>query len=194
MQKFTVSAADVAERINASVAVKTALLNEASAIAAIAAKMIDALQTGHKIIFFGNGGSAADAQHFAAELVGKYYLDRKALPAIALTTNTSSLTAISNDYGFDHAFSRQLEALGAAGDVAVAISTSGKSANILKAVATARKMGMLTVGLTGENGGALKTAVDCCICVPTTDTPRIQEAHTLIGHIWCELAEKAMST
>jgi D-sedoheptulose 7-phosphate isomerase len=192
MEKFLANAPEIAQRIAASIAVKTALLQQVPCIAEAASAMIDAMTAGHKLFFFGNGGSASDAEHFAAELVGRYYADRKALPAIALTTNASPMTAISNDYGFEHSFARQLEALGAPGDIAVAISTSGNSPNILRAVATARKLRMLCVGLTGESGGKLKIAVDYCICVPSTDTPRIQEAHTLIGHIWCELIERAL--
>lgn len=192
MQKFSGAAAEVAQRIAASIAVKTALTSQAKAIAQTAGVMIEALTAGKKILFFGNGGSATDAEHFAAELVGRYYTDRRALAALALTTNTSSLTAISNDYGFERTFSRQIEALGAAGDVAVAISTSGNSPNILQAVTVAHELGVKTIGLSGQSGGKLAAVADYCICVPSTDTPRIQEAHTLVGHIWCELVERAL--
>jgi len=193
MQKFLGLAAEVEQRIVASVAVKTALRSQAGRVAEAAGVMIEALKAGKKILFFGNGGSATDAEHFAAELVGRYYTDRRALPAIALTTNSSSLTAISNDYGFERAFARQVEALGVTGDVAVAISTSGNSPNILAAVALAHEMGLVTIGLAGQTGGKLAAAADYCICVPSTDTPRIQEAHTLVGHIWCELVERALA-
>ena len=144
------------------------------------------------MLLFGNGGSAADAQHIAAEFVGRYYLDRPALPAQALTVNTSSLTAIANDYDYDQIFSRQIEAFGQAGDVAIGISTSGNSRNIVEALRVAKRKDMVTVGMTGESGGQLKVEVDYCICVPSRDTPRIQEAHILVGHILSELVEQAI--
>jgi len=143
-------------------------------------------------LLFGNGGSAADAQHIAAELVGRYYLDRRPLPAEALTVNASSVTAIGNDYDFNQIFSRQVEALGNSEDVAVGISTSGNSVNVIRGVQAAKRKGLITAALTGEGGGSLKGEVDYCICVPSKDTPRIQEAHILIGHILCELVERAL--
>jgi D-sedoheptulose 7-phosphate isomerase len=161
-------------------------------IAAVAELTAEAYLRGNKLLLFGNGGSAADAQHIAAELVGKYYLHRQALPAEALTVNTSALTAIGNDYAFDQIFARQLEALGNSGDVAIGLSTSGNSPNVLEGFLGAKRKGMLTIGLTGEDGGQLKALVDYCICVPSRDTPRIQEAHILIGHILCELVEQAL--
>jgi D-sedoheptulose 7-phosphate isomerase len=141
---------------------------------------------------FGNGGSAADAQHIAAEFVGRFAFDRPALPALALSVNTSCVTAIGNDFGFDLVFSRQIEALGKPGDVAIGISTSGNSANVLRALSVAKEMGLHTVALTGEGGGKLKDAVDLCICAPSNETPRIQECHILIGHVISQLVEQAI--
>jgi D-sedoheptulose 7-phosphate isomerase len=156
----------------------------------VAEEMIGALTRGHKLFFFGNGGSAADAQHLAAELVGRYERERRALPALALTVDTSALTAIGNDYSFEKVFTRQLEALGSRGDVAVGISTSGKSPNVLHAIRSAKKMGLLTVAFTGAGGGALAGLADHCICVPSGQTARVQEAHILVGHILCELIDE----
>jgi len=152
--------------------------------------MIEGLEAGNKIFFFGNGGSAADSQHLAAELVGKMFIEgRRALPAIALTTDSSNLTALGNDFGFETVFSRQIEALGKPGDVAVGITTSGQSPNVLTAVKTARKMGLKTIGFIGKDGGKLKELVDIAIVVPSDSTQRIQESHITIGHILCELIE-----
>jgi len=163
-----------------------------SAVAKVGQEFVEALQRGRKIFLFGNGGSAADAQHLAAELVGRFECERRALPAIALTTDTSTLTAISNDYSYESVFARQLEGLGSAGDVAVGISTSGKSRNVLSAVRKARAMGLVTVGMTGLWGGELPGAVDYCICVPSERTARIQEAHILIGHVVCKIVEEML--
>ena len=151
-----------------------------------------ALHLGNKVLLVGNGGSAADAQHFAAELVGRFLLERRALPAIALTTDTSILTAVGNDYGFDEIFARQVEALAAAGDLVLGISTSGHSANVIKALAAAQKKGCQTVGLLGRDGGRIAGMVDLALTVPSQETPRIQEAHQLIIHIICDLVEKDM--
>jgi len=151
--------------------------------------LISTLDGGHKILLFGNGGSAADSQHIAAELVGRFMVKRRALPAIALTTDTSNLTALGNDFGYDTIFERQVEALGQPGDVAVGISTSGNSPNVLAAVRLARKMGLKTVALTGRGGGPLPGLVDLSIVIPSDSTQRIQEAHITIGHILCELIE-----
>ncbi len=152
--------------------------------------MIEGLEAGNKIFFFGNGGSAADSQHLAAELVGKMFIEgRRALPAIALTTDSSNLTALGNDFGFETVFSRQIEALGKPGDVAVGITTSGQSPNVLTAVKTARKMGLKTIGFIGKDGGKLKELVDIAIVVPSDSTQRIQESHITIGQIICELIE-----
>lgn len=153
--------------------------------------IVTALQQGGKVLLFGNGGSAADAQHIAAEFVGRFAQERAPLPAIALTTDTSALTAIGNDYGFEHIFARQVLALGKAPDVAIAISTSGESRNVLAGVQAAHDKGMTTIGLTGRRGGALARAVNTPIIVPSTVTSRIQECHITIGHILCELVESA---
>ncbi len=161
-------------------------------IEAAAERLARALKQGGRILLCGNGGSAADSQHLAAELVGRFVHHRRALPALALTTDTSALTAIGNDYGFEHIFARQVEALGAAGDVLIALSTSGHSPNILAAVAAARAAGLDTIGLLGRDGGPLRTAVDQAIVVPATETARIQEAHIFIGHCWCALIERAL--
>lgn len=154
--------------------------------------MIEALQKGGKILVCGNGGSAADAQHFAAELVGRFEAERKGLPAIALTTDTSILTAIGNDYGFARVFSRQVSALGATGDILIGISTSGNSRNVLEAVASAKTIGMKTIGLLGGNGGQLAQAVDTAIVVRNPRTARIQEAHILMLHYWAGCIEQAV--
>ena len=150
------------------------------------------LRAGHKLLFFGNGGSAADAQHLAAEFTGRYLKERPGLPALALHTDTSALTAIANDYGFERVFSRQIEALGQAGDVAVAITTSGRSPNITRAVNACRERGIKTIGLTGSRGEAFARIVDVAIVVPSTSTPRIQECHITIGHLLCELVEERL--
>jgi D-sedoheptulose 7-phosphate isomerase len=146
-------------------------------------------EAGNKLFFFGNGGSAADAQHLAAEFVNRYIMDRPPLPAIALTTDTSILTSISNDFSFNEVFAKQLKALGREGDIAVGISTSGTSPNILKAFEVAKEMGMKTIALTGNDGGSLIKIAELSLIVPSSSTPRIQEAHILIGHILCELVE-----
>lgn len=166
---------------------------QAEQIAAAAESMMQSVAKGGKILIFGNGGSAADSQHMAAELIGRFQRERRAVAALALTTDTSSLTALSNDYGFDKVFVRQIEALGKPGDVALAISTSGNSANVLKAVEYARTKGMVTVGLTGGTGGRLASLVDIAICVPSSTTARVQEAHECIIHCLCELLEEKLS-
>jgi D-sedoheptulose 7-phosphate isomerase len=185
----------VASSIEASIAVKQRLLGTdeiLSAVASVTEVLVDAFEQGNKVFLFGNGGSAADAQHIAAEFVGRFAFDRDPLPALALSVNTSCLTAIGNDYGFDQVFARQIEALARPGDVAIGISTSGNSSNVLGALSTSRKMGLHTIALTGCTGGKLKNVVDYCISVPSTDTPRIQECHILIGHILSELVEQAI--
>lgn len=153
---------------------------------------VESLNQGGKIWFAGNGGSAADAQHLAAELSGRFYLDRKSIPAEALHVNTSFMTAVANDYGYDQVFARLLEGCARKGDVLVAISTSGNSANVLEAVKTAKAMGVGVIALTGATGGKLAGQCDVLLNVPTTDTPRIQESHILIGHILCENIEKEL--
>jgi D-sedoheptulose 7-phosphate isomerase len=147
------------------------------------------LQSGNKLLLFGNGGSAADAQHLAAEFVGRFAIERAGLPAIALTTDSSILTAVGNDYGFEQIFARQIQALGKPGDVAVAISTSGNSANVLEGVKEARKRNLKTIGLAGKDGGALAQQADVAITIPSTSTARIQECHIAIGHLFCELVD-----
>lgn len=158
----------------------------------IANALIETLSGGGKILIFGNGGSAADSQHIAAELISRFRRERAALPAVALTTDTSILTAIGNDYGFEGIFSRQIEALGRRGDAALAISTSGNSPNVLRAVRTARELGMRTIGFTGEDGGKLGECVDICFRVPSRSTPHIQEAHIAAAHALCEVIEEAL--
>jgi D-sedoheptulose 7-phosphate isomerase len=152
----------------------------------------DALRLGNKVLVFGNGGSAADSQHFAAELVGRFGRERRALPAIALTTDTSALTAIGNDYGFDRVFARQVEALGRKGDVAIGISTSGASRNVVAALEAARAAGMTTIALTGRDGGEAGAAADVHVNVPSPATPRVQEVHRTILHVICELVEQGL--
>lgn len=161
-------------------------------VSQVGQEMSAALQRGNKIFFFGNGGSAADAEHLAAELVGRFERDRSSWPAIALTQNAAMLTSIANDYSYESVFARQLEGLGAKGDVAVGISTSGKSPNVLNALRAARKMAMVTVGMTGQAGMELTRLVDHCISIPSSRTARIQESHILIGHVLCEIVERAL--
>jgi D-sedoheptulose 7-phosphate isomerase len=156
----------------------------------IAARMIDCLDQGGRVLWAGNGGSAADSQHFSSELIGRFERDRGGIPSLALTTDTSALTAIANDYGFEQVFARQVEALGRARDLLIAISTSGSSPNILRAVEMARTRGVTTIGLTGRDGGLLREIADICLVVPASNTARIQEAHGLIGHILCDLVER----
>jgi D-sedoheptulose 7-phosphate isomerase len=163
-----------------------------SAVVKVAEAMTKCLRSGNKILFFGNGGSAADAQHLAAELSGRFLKERKSLSGWALTTNSSVLTAIGNDYSFDDVFARQVQGIGSPEDVAFALSTSGNSPNVLRALAVAREKKLVTVGLTGRTGGKLPNAVDHCICIPSDQTPRVQEAHILTGHILCELIEETL--
>ena len=155
--------------------------------------LIAAYLSGRKAIFFGNGGSAADAQHLAAEFLGRYLRERRPMPALALHVNTSAVTAIANDYGYEHVFSRQLQAFAVAGDVAVGISTSGNSQTVVEALTVARKMGVYTIGLTGASGGRMRDLVDVLIAAPTNDTPRIQECHILVGHALCDAVEQAVA-
>lgn len=153
---------------------------------------VEALKRGNKLLFAGNGGSAADAQHWAGELVSRFYFDRPGLPAIALTTDTSILTAIGNDYGYDYVFARQVEALGHKGDVLFAISTSGNSKNILRAIEAARAIGINVIGFTGQDGGKMAQLCDLCFRMPSSETPKIQEGHEFIGHLICGLIEQRM--
>jgi len=161
-------------------------------IEAVARRMAHVLQQGGKVLFFGNGGSAADAQHLAAEFVNRFLRDRHALAAVALTTDSSALTSIGNDLGFDQVFARQVEALGQPGDVVVAISTSGNSPNVLRGVEAARRQGCATVGLTGGSGGLLAAAADEVFVVPSAETPRVQETHIKLGHALCALVEEIL--
>src|ERR1700738_72533 len=186
--------AHITREIQESISVKTELGRAATEqIAAAATAIVSCLRAGGKLIVFGNGGSASDAQHIVAELVGRYAVKRQALAAIALTTNSSSLTAIANDFGFEEIFARQLEALAQPQDVVIAISTSGNSPNVLRAMETAKALGLKKIGLTGNDGGKLRDLVDTCVIVPSDSTPRIQEAHTLIIHILCGIVENAFA-
>jgi D-sedoheptulose 7-phosphate isomerase len=167
---------------------------QADALAEVIRVTAAALRDGRTLFFFGNGGSAADAQHLAAEFTNRYLLDRPPLPAIALTTDSSALTSIANDFGYELVFSKQIEALARAGDVAFAISTSGNAANVLRAVEACRARGVVTVGISGGRGGRLAASVDHLLCVAsTTMTPRIQETHSVIGHVLCELVERELA-
>jgi D-sedoheptulose 7-phosphate isomerase len=181
----------VRDRIQGSIRVKEFLLSDAifhATVVQAAMQIVKSLRDGGKLLCCGNGGSAADAQHLAAEFTGRYLKERRALPALALHANTSSLTAIGNDYGFDFVFARQLEALGKEGDVLLGISTSGNSRNVLRAMEVAKSKSIYTIALTGS-GGKMKDLADCAICIPSEETPRIQECHILTGHIICEIAE-----
>jgi len=181
--------------IQDSIKVKQAVLDDTNLlnqIADVIREFVTALTAGHKILLFGNGGSAADAQHIAAEFVGRFQIERTPLPALALTVNTSALTGIGNDYAYENVFSRQIEALGAAGDVAVGISTSGKSPNVIKGLAAAKAKGLVTVALTGKFGSMLQEVSRYCLCVPSDQTPRVQESHILIGHIISQITESEM--
>jgi D-sedoheptulose 7-phosphate isomerase len=181
----------VVNRIQRSVLQIKRLKDQAETIVAVADEIVQAFRRGNKVLLFGNGGSAADAQHIAAEFAGKYLRDRDPLPAIALTTNTSSLTAIANDYGYEHIFTRQLKALVAKGDIVIGISTSGNSQNVILAMKEAKRCGATTVALTGQ-GGKLKESADFVFLVTSEEIPLIQEAHITIGHIICQLVEEEM--
>jgi len=179
-------------QVQESIRVKEALLLDLEPSLAVANMLISAYRNGKAMFLFGNGGSAADAQHIAAEFLGRYYLERPALAAHALTVNTSALTAISNDYSYEQVFGRQIQALAGAGDVAVGISTSGNAPNVLRGLEVAKELGLTTVAMTGAKGGKAREVVDYWVGVPSDDTPRIQEAHITIGHIWSELVEAAL--
>ncbi len=158
----------------------------------VASLFINALRQGNKAIFFGNGGSAADAQHLSAELVGRFHKKRAPLPAVALNTNTSIITAVGNDFGFDNIFSYQTEAIENRGDIVIGISTSGNSNNVIKGILKAKEKNITTIGLLGKDGGKLKEYTDIAIVVPSNDTARVQEAHILVGHIICEIVENEL--
>jgi D-sedoheptulose 7-phosphate isomerase len=181
--------------IQASIDVKREVLkNEAllSTIEKVVDVIVNAFQKGNRVYFCGNGGSAADAQHLAAEFSGRFYTDRKALPAEALHCNTSYLTAVANDYSYELVYSRMIDGIGQQGDVLAGLSTSGNSKNILNAFEKAKGKGMVTVGFTGGSGGAMKSCSDYLINIPSSDTPRIQESHIMVGHIICQLVEEKM--
>ena len=163
------------------------------ALTAAANALISAYRSGHKALFFGNGGSSTDAQHLAAEFLGRYLRERNSMPAVALADNSAAVTAIANDYGYEQVFSRQLQALAVPGDVAVGISTSGNSKNVIEAIRSARKLGLYTIGMTGASGGQIRDLVDALIAVPSDETPRIQECHILVGHALCDVVEHAMA-
>ena len=184
----------IRELFGESLRVKQVFLSEqATALEQAVDLVANALTAGRKVLLFGNGGSAADAQHIAAEFVGRFRVERRALPALALTTDTSALTAIGNDYGFEEVFARQIRGLAQSGDVAIAISTSGNSPNVLRAVAACKDVGVRTVGFTGGDGGALAKAVDVSLRVSaSTLSARIQETHILIGHVLCELVDRRL--
>jgi D-sedoheptulose 7-phosphate isomerase len=182
-------------QISASIDTKKKLLSNTALVEQIQAAVeliIDAYKNNHKTLVAGNGGSAADAQHIAGELVARFYFDRPGLSSMALSTDTSVLTAVGNDYGFERLFSRQVEAHGNQGDVFIGLSTSGNSPNILKALEMCKERGVKTIGLTGESGGKMAALCDICIKVPSAETPRIQESHILIGHIICYLVEEML--
>ena len=181
----------IAAGIRESISVKEAVLRDlVPAIEKAAGMLADCVKRDGRVFFFGNGGSASDSQHLAAEFVGRYEKERRALGSVALTTDTSILTAVGNDYGFDRIFERQIDALGRKGDVAVALSTSGNSKNVLRAAERAKAKGLSVIALTGATGGELKRYADLCLCVPSNRTSRVQESHILIGHILCEIVDQ----
>jgi D-sedoheptulose 7-phosphate isomerase len=183
----------VIDEIEASIDVKRRTIEtQAPTIVAIAERVVETFRRGGKLLLCGNGGSAADAQHIAAEFVSRFRRERRGLPAIALTTDTSILTAISNDYGYERVFARQVEALGRPGDMVIGISTSGISASVIAAMRAARNGGMATVGFTGASGGTLVDHVDLCLCVPSHNTARIQEVHITVAHTVCEIVERTL--
>lgn len=185
----------IRKQIERSIEVKQKLLADEDLlelIETIARKAVEVYQNGNKILISGNGGSAADAQHIAGEFVNRFYFDRPGLPAIALTTDTSVLTAVGNDYGYEHLFARQIQANGVAGDMFIGMSTSGNSSNIIRALEECRKKEIVAVGFTGGTGGKMAALCDYCITVPSVETPRIQESHILIGHIICAIVEEQL--
>lgn len=183
----------IANQVKTSYETKQAIYNNEELMALIqeVSKItIEAYKKGNKTLIAGNGGSAADSQHIAGEFVSKFYFDRPGLASIALTTDTSILTAIGNDYGYEKLFSRQVQANGVSGDVFIGISTSGNSQNIIEALKECKEKGIITVGFTGANGGMMKELCDYCLCVPSNETPRVQESHILLGHIVCAVVEE----
>lgn len=188
------SAGMVLDRLRDSVAIKNQMLTAdcVGQVTEVADRMVASLRAGGKILFFGNGGSSMDAGHLAAELAGRFYRDRPGLAGVSLSDGTASLTAIANDYGYDAVFARQVRGLGCPGDVAVGLTTSGNSVNVVNALLAARETGLVTVALTGSSGGKVADIADFCIRVPTDDTPRVQEACMHLGHTICELVEREM--
>jgi D-sedoheptulose 7-phosphate isomerase len=185
----------IKNQIQASIDTKQNILKDTAlmeTIAQVGRECVELYRKGKKTLLAGNGGSAADAQHIAAELVGRYGFDRPSIPSIALTTDTSNLTAIGNDYGYDKVFSRQMEGMGSEGDLFIGISTSGNSVNIINAITAAKAKGVKTVALVGRDGGEMARIADIAIIVPSNDTPRIQESHILIGHMICDIIEKEL--
>jgi D-sedoheptulose 7-phosphate isomerase len=185
----------IEEIIRKSIAVKQEILSDEHLIGEIrdiAETCAEAFCQGNKVLLCGNGGSAADAQHLAAEFSGRFYYDRPPLPAEALHVNTSYMTAVANDYSFEEVYARLVRAMGQQGDVLIALSTSGNSPNILKAISVAHEIGMIVIGMTGQSGGKMKDQCDFLVNVPSSDTPRIQESHILIGHIICEMVESSL--
>jgi D-sedoheptulose 7-phosphate isomerase len=185
----------IRKKLQESIDVKKQIAENPQLIAQIeqvANKIIDSFRAGNSVYFCGNGGSAADAQHLAAELSGRFYYDRRPLPSDALHCNTSFLTAVANDYSYDEVYARLIKGLGRKGDVLVGLSTSGNSKNILRAYEECREMGIFTIGFAGASGGKMKEMADICMCVPSSDTPRIQESHITVGHIVCEIIESTL--
>ncbi len=183
---------EIIEILNENIKVKEGIKDLAPQIKQISEEIIKAYKNNKKVVLFGNGGSAADAQHIAAEFVGKFYKDRDSLPSLALHTNTSSVTATANDYGFDVIFERQVSAFVEEGDIVIGISTSGNSPNVVKGLERAKKKGAITIGMTGQKENIIEKLVDYCLKMPSTDTPRIQEGHITVGHIICYLVEKEL--
>ncbi len=185
----------ISNQVKKSIDVKQQLLENndlMELIKEVALKTTEVYKNGNKTLIAGNGGSAADAQHIAGEFVSRFYFDRPGIPSLALTTDTSIITAIGNDYGYEKLFARQVQANGVKGDIFIGISTSGNSANIIEALKECKEKGIITVGLTGEKGGKMAEICDYCIKVPSNETPRVQEAHILIGHIICAVVEEAI--
>ena len=178
--------------LDESIKVKEGIKGLASQIREVSEVIIEAYKNNKKVVLFGNGGSAADAQHISAEFVGKFYKDREPLPSLALHTNTSSVTATANDYGYDLIFERQVNAFVVEGDIAIGISTSGNSPNVIKGLEKAKEKGAITIGMTGQKENKIEKLVDYCLKMPSTDTPRIQEGHITVGHIICYLVEKEL--
>lgn len=184
---------DIEIQLQESIDTKKVLLStHLDVVKKIADAIVMAFKNGHRLYLIGNGGSAADAQHIAGELIGRFRMNRRPLPAVALTTDTSVMTALANDFGYDTCFARQAEALVGPGDVILALSTSGNSKGILNAVQVARERGAVAIGFTGKDGGLLKDVVDICLKIPSNNTPRIQECHITVGHILCSIVEKEL--